>query len=110
MAFMPLFLAPTMSWLRSPIIMGLGGIDGGLVERVSQQIALIDAGAVQFGAEHALEMRLQAKMVDDAIGEDAGLLVATNMPMAGLAERGEDVADAVVNGIFKETDVGNRSR
>ena len=34
-----------------------GGIDLGFVERVAQQVALVDAGAVELGAEHAFEIR-----------------------------------------------------
>src|SRR4051794_24794133 len=52
---------------------GVLRIDFGLGERVAEQVALVDARAVELGAEHALEIRLKAKMLDDAGGVDGGL-------------------------------------
>src|SRR5690242_15756933 len=42
-------------------------IDLGFLERVSEQVALVDAPAVQLGAEYALEIVAQAEMGDDAL-------------------------------------------
>src|SRR5262245_116227 len=48
-------------------------IDAGLRQGVGQKIALVDAPAVQLGAEDMLEMASEAKMVDDPLGKDVRL-------------------------------------
>ena len=65
---------------------GFGGIDGGLLQRVFEQIRLLDAGAVELGTEHVLEMMAQAEMVDDAVGENVRLAGGDEQPVAGLAQ------------------------
>ena len=106
MPFMPLFFAPTMSWLRSPIIRDLRRIDRGLLQRVFQQMRLVDAGAVEFGAEHTLEVIAQAEMVDDAVGEHMRLAGGDEQPVAGRAERCQHLADAVIDAVLVQADIG----
>ena len=106
MPFMPLFFAPTMSWLRSPIIRVLAGSTDGLLQRVFEQMRLVHAGAVEFGTEHALEVIAQAEMVDDALGEHMRLAGGDEQPVAGRAERRQHLADAVVDAVLIEADVG----
>ena len=91
MPVMPLLPAPTMSWLRSPIISALGGSTP-LLQRVVQQIGLVDAGAVEFGAEHMLEIWRRPKCSTMRVGEHMRLAGGDEQPLAGLAQRGQRIA------------------
>src|SRR5262249_13347898 len=51
----------------------LRGIDPGLLERVGEKIALVDARAVQLRAEYVLEKAGEAEVIDDPSGKDVRL-------------------------------------
>ena len=85
---------------------GVGRIDRDLFQRVFEQMRLVHAGAVEFGTKHALEVIAQPEMIDDALGEHMRLAGGDEQPVAGGAERGQHVADAVVDAVLIEADVG----
>ncbi|GAA0030372.1 hypothetical protein BROWWM01_45040 [Bradyrhizobium ottawaense] len=85
---------------------GAARVDLGLVERVAQQIALVDAGAVELGPEHALEIRLQAEMIDDAGSVDRGLAGRHEHARRRRGHRGERVVDALIERILEQADLG----
>ena len=52
---------------------GLRRIDVRGLQRVTQELGLVDASAIQFGAEHALEIAGQIEVLDNALGLDMRL-------------------------------------
>ena len=57
----------------------------GVFKRVGQEVAFVDAGAVQFGAKHLLEIAAEAEMLDDALGKDSGLAGGNEQPAVAIA-------------------------
>src|ERR1700756_2016738 len=66
-----------------------GRVDTRFGQRVLQQIALVDARAVELRAEHMLEIRAELKMIDDARRVDARLAGRHEQPAAAVGKRSQ---------------------
>ena len=85
-------------------------VHAGCFERIGQQVGLVDARAVQFRTEHALEVIPQAEVIDDPLGEDVRLAGCDEHAAARVVKRRQDVLDAGIEAVLVEADIANRSR
>src|ERR1700759_2638123 len=81
---------------------GTRSIGASLLQRIGNQIVLVDARAVELRAEHALEIAVESEMIDDPSREHMRLAGGHEHAKAGLAELRERALDLGIDAVLEQ--------